>query len=132
MYCLVLFKENEHRVLKERSKDRRDNFIYTWAGPERGRSPESHRPESLVQRRDAGIHFCASVSTATSLPLILKCCFLQYVVSCIIENRNAFSDSLFIYSVVFHYHIRLPQQTISDLELKKKLSQILNFNLIQR
>jgi hypothetical protein len=29
--------------------------------------------------------------------------FLQYVVSCIIENRNAFSDSLFIYSVVFHY-----------------------------
>ena len=37
------------------------------------RSPESHRPESLVQHRWAPAGTC--VPTATSPPLILKCCF---------------------------------------------------------
>lgn len=65
------------------------------------RSPESHRPESLVQHRWAPSRHMRTNGRIAAFDIEML--FLQYVVSCIIENRNAFSDSLFIYSVVFHY-----------------------------
>lgn len=114
---LRLFRENGHRVFRERSKARRDNFIYTWAGPERGTEPGVAStgvigPAAL----GSGWHMRTMGHIAA---FDIEMLFLQYVVSCIIENRNAFSDSLFIYSVVFHY--RTP-----DGSQKTTMSIILN------
>lgn len=86
-------------VFTERSNARRDNFIYTWADP-----GVPDRPESLVQLLSAA---APERHMRVLGPFDIEMPFLQYVVFCIIETGNAFSDRRVVYLFcslsVFHY-----------------------------
>lgn len=98
-----LFRENGHRIFMPRSK------ADVITSSTHGRAPE-RRVRSPGTASTGFIGPSVPAHAYGRLPFDIEMLFLQYVVSSIIENSNAFSDRpsrcVFIYSAVFHQRFR--------------------------